>query len=259
MSAPPVTERRYPPTSPSTRRTPAPPAPSVAPWVLLTSTDQGAAPFDPAGYAGVGTAFDPVTGLFTIVEAGDVTQRQGYRSSLLRWTKRVTDLYPDFDPLTDILSLALTDVTIPKTGTAGYGMHLGIIDEPTATLASANGLAFGLRENTAVNYLVSRMSTTSSAATAQFPGAIDQVVTRWFVNPFSGAVLNYMGQIRQVGGDVSQEVVTATGGVAIDADPATWRLTIGDLHSTTTSGTPTVSFKVWHRRDRTVGRTGLPT
>jgi hypothetical protein len=232
------------------------PGSALEPWVLLDSTEQGTAPFDPAGYAGVGTAFDPGTGLFTIVEAGDTTQRQGYRSSLLRWTARVVDLYPDFDPILDALDIALSDIVVPKTGTSGYGISCCLLDEPTGGVASANGAGFGYRENTLTNYLSAKQGATGPSSTAQFSGAILGLVARFYWNPV-GTDINYSGWKRDSGGWDS--LLTSTTPNTIDADPANLRLHLTDLHSTTTSNTPTMQFKVWHRRVRTTGIAGLPT
>lgn len=233
------------------------PGSALAPWTLLTSTDQGASPFDPGPFAGVGTTFDSSTGLFTIVEAGDTTTRQGYRSSLIRWTKRLTDLYADFNPLTDELDIALTDLTIPKTGNSGYGLHVALIDEPTASLAAADGAGFVIRENTITNYLISKMSSTGSLGTGQFPNPANLVIAKFWPSPLGGTI-NYLGILRQSTGTTTQDVTTSTSFLTIDSDASTWRLSIGDAHSTSTSNTPTISFKVWHRRTKTTGLTGLP-
>lgn len=260
MSAVPVTERRYPPTAPSGRRTPSPPSPTLNPWRLLTQCDQGSgtavAPFDSGGFSNTGTGFDTTTGTFTVVQKGDTTRRDGYREALVRWTVPVLTIYPDFDPLTDRLDVAIEILSMPfLLGTEKYGIHVAIIDEPTASIAGADGRGFAIYPNAANANQTMAMAATGASANVGLTGTQDLVTLRFGAIPTRDR-LDYYGWARNTA-DLWEEVATGSA-VQIDPTLANWRLSIGDIHNAIVSGTPTVSWRVYTMLVRTVGLTGLP-
>lgn len=232
------------------------PGSALAPWVLLQTTDQASnAIADPSALTNTGTGFDASTGTFTWVMKGDSTQVDGYNDASARWTRKVADLYPDFDPTRDRIDLCMVDPSIPLlTGAEKYGIMLGLLD--SAAGVAGGGWAFGFHPQTSLAMQEAQFGASSRSATGSFTGNAIQRAMGNFVTRPDGARLGLHWWYR-IGGVWSQGADASTG-ATVNTDPSVWRIHVGHCHVSTTTGTPTMSTKVYHRRTRNSGLTGLP-
>ena len=231
------------------------PGSALSPWTLLTSTDQASnAIFDPGSVTDTGTGFNSTTGLFTWVMKGDTTRIDGYNEQSARWTKRIVDLYPDFDPTLDLIDLCLVDPVIPLlTGAEKYGIQFGILDS-AAGVAGAGSTA-GFYPQTAAAMQEVLFGASAASATGSFTGnAIQRALMNFPVRP-DGARVGVRWWYRLAG--VWAEGSTGSTSPTISATAANWRIHIGHVHVSTTSATPTMTATLYHRRTRTTGLTGI--
>lgn len=227
---------------------------SVAPWVLLTQTEQGASPFDPANRA-PGASFDSSTGLFTWpLQAGDTTLVDGFSDSMARWTARLIDLYPDFDPLIDVLGLAwVPGIPFSAGNVSRFGMGVGILSGAAA--GPYQGRMFGTVESGAA-YLNTMMSSTAAVSTDGVAATLNLQLSSWDATG-PGATIQPVLKSR-TGATWEDPPTLFTAPISVDV--STWRIHVGHLHNTATAAVaiPPVTARVWHRRIRTSGVTGLP-
>lgn len=233
---------------------------AVEPWHLLTSTDQGVSPFDPGGFTTTGTVFDPATGLFTWKMLGDTTVINGYRENQARWTRGITDLYPDFSPATDVIDLAMEPaIPLLPLGTERYGLAFGILDATTAGIAGANGRQFAIWPSSSTVHSQGGVQDITFSPTNPISGGggttAELCIARFFA--FGDNELNAAWKIRN-NTDVWVTGVAVTP-LPISATAANWRIHVGSVHNNNVTGAPTMTAKIYHRRTRTTGLALLPT
>jgi hypothetical protein len=224
---------------------------SFAGWTLLRSVDQvDGLPVDPGGMGTTGTLFDTSTGRATIVGGAHTTLVVGYQNAQLRWTKLLSELYPDFDYKRDTLELGVDLVTFPH-GSVEAGVWVGLLDHLTVD-ASLQGACAGMRQAGAAQDQLSLITATGSTPISNLGLLTDElhaaivlgndgtdypslITTRY--NPEATSRLNV-----GVGG---------AAGTLRAAALANWRLAFGLFHGSvdSLSGT-TIAFDVYHRRLR---------
>jgi hypothetical protein len=221
-------------------------------WALLTSTDQGVSPHDPNARAGVGTGFDAATGRFTwVFDVGNTEATDGYREPMVRWTKKLTNLYADYDPAIDILDVAMLIHAMPNSATQEkYGLAIGLLDAGTANISILSGIAFGVRPNTATTYNHGAVgATTDTLGTAMASGRTPRRLVSTYRSSADGTSLVCNTK-------VENELLVFQASVA-DSAPYTpaasaWYLHIGHIHDSVvgTAGS-TMIASVYTRRIRT--------
>lgn len=224
------------------------PAVNTGSWQLLTGTEQGASPWDPGGFALSGTTFDSATGRFVFVVSSSATTIDGYRENQIRWTQPVVQLYPDFDHLTDTLDLIFTGSI--ETSPAQLGISIGILDRETASLASAIGPHVGLCPLNSASIRTVGLSTTGFSATNNLSNQTVLWMQNWFMQQTSPLCrASCQSRSPSPTGTWSEgglSVVTT----AMTSSISSWRISIGHLHGSNTTGTMTMDGYVYHRRTR---------
>jgi len=225
-------------------------------WTLLQTTDQGTAPFDPGGFTTTGTGFNASTGEFTwVFPIGGVTQIDGFKESMARWTVSVSALYGDYDPSIDILDLAMRYDSVPLSATVEkYGVAFGLFDRGTEDIPNLQGLMFGLYPNTSSAWNNGNLSAsaaganvctgTPNLAVARFDAGADQTELRggWRIR-------NSVGGFEEA--DPAAEAPPISG--------ASLKIHIGHMHRSIVGiAGSTVVARLYHRRIRTAGLSGLP-
>lgn len=146
---------------------------SLVEWTKLTSTEEGSSPNDVNGIGDTGTSF--TAGDFRTVFTAFTTDLDGYREDPLWWSKKLLDLYPDFDPETDMLELMLDITQFAVGANDGAGVFVGITDN--AGLASGdtpNAAIAGLHRSGVSNHRLTRVNT-FNPSTAANGGQQDQL------------------------------------------------------------------------------------
>lgn len=241
----------------------------VPKWTLLRTTDQGSsgivAPFDSAALAAPGTGFDPATGIFTwVFLPGDVTRVDGYTDPMVRWTKSIPALYPDFDIQRDIVDIALEVVSMPLSATIEkFGFAAGILDHGTSDIGSSTGTMLGIFPNTAAVYQSASFAASGASTTRNIVGVPDLAPARYWV--FGTATptstdLSRNWRVRNTADVWDLGSVGADVPIAVPTVLEPWRIHVGHIHNTVigTAGS-TMQARVYHRRIRSSGLALLPS
>lgn len=146
--------------------------PETGSWILITGTEQGAAPYDPGGYAATGTTFVPANGTFLCNFATGAPAVFGYQENFIRWTTKVIDVFPNINMATDIIQIFMTG-SVP-TSTARHGITWGILDGGTGSISSNSGSMMNLN---AQNGVTQQLQIVGSGSTVQ-----SRTVTGTFAN-----------------------------------------------------------------------------
>ena len=228
----------------------------VEDWTQLTSTEQGASPYDPGTLGDTGTTFD--NDKFTVVYTSSTTDLDGYRENILRWSTTIQGIWSDFDPLVDIVEVAIdfrtsTGGQLPQSANNGSGIFAGIGDRlASADLANLNGCYRGVHNAGVSNYALHSLTTTSetqdsivdqSVVYSRFswvpnvasPLQVRSVITTWSFDPAVAA------------DDIS--TLSSVGDVMLASDLSTWRLETGCPHIGTVAATGvTPIWRLYYRR-----------
>lgn len=230
---------------------------SADPWVLLTRTDQGVSPYDSGGYTTAGTGFDAATGRFTwVFPSGITTQLDGFKEALPRWTVLVSTLYSDFDLSTDILDLAMRYDSVPLSASVEkFGCAFGLMDRGTSDIANLQGVMFGLYPDTVSAWNNGNISATQIGSPNTCSGTPNTGIARFDVGAAADElrggwrIRNASGVLEEAGGPASAPQIA---GSAL-------RIHVAAMHrSAVGTAGATVYGRVYHRRIRTGGLTGLP-
>lgn len=221
------------------------------PWTKLMSVDQGdGLPVDPGGMGTTGTIFDTATGRATVVGGAHITLVVGYQNAVLRWTKLLSALYPDFDYLTDTLELGVDLVTFPH-GTVEAGVWIGLIDHLTVD-ASLQGACASMRQAGAGQDQLGLMTATASTPVSNLGLLTDELHA---VITLGNDGTDYPALITtRYNPEATSRLGSGVGGAAGTlraSSLADWRIAFGLMHGSTDSlsGT-TIAFDVYHRRLR---------
>lgn len=228
---------------------------------LLTSVDQGAEPLDPGALAQPGTAFDASTGTFTW-NLADATIIDGYQENQVRWTRRVLDLYPQYDPDLDIIELALVIDQLTLTAAVPkWGIAFGVLDQ-IASLGGADGPMWGIKGNTAAQY-----NHGNQFATSDNFGNVMSGTPRWLIATFrqgagtsdAGAENNEIAsQMRAKSTAGAWEESELQAAPPMNNPVSDWVISIGHVHDSAINEATTIVARLFHRRIRTAGVAGLP-
>lgn len=214
-------------------------------WSLLTAYDAEAIN-DAGAVTTAGTGL--VAGTATWVMAGDIVQVDGYQEAWSGWTASLAGLYPDWDDTTDRLDLLLEVAALPLAATK-YGFQWGVMDTTYAGRAGAVAVGLGLYPNS-----TTVTQTTQAGATANGSAANNGTNLNVVTQVTSSIVWDATGAARVTGRtkrttDTAEVAVVSAATAAMGA-LANRRIFLGHSHVSTTSGTPTLSARLYHRRVR---------
>lgn len=159
--------------------------PETGSWILITGTQQGAAPYDPGGYAATGTTFIPANGTFLCNFGTGAPAVFGYQDNFIRWTTRVLDVFPNFNMATDEIQIFMTG-SVP-TSTARHGITWGILDGGTSSISSNSGSMFNLNAQNGITQQVQIVGSGSIIQSRTVTGTFaNGVMTSFFYGDKTG-------------------------------------------------------------------------
>lgn len=222
---------------------------SSAGWTLLDSVDQAAGlPVDTAGISTTGTVFS--AGRATFVGGASTAAIVGYQNAMLRWTRLLSALYPDFDYLRDTLELGVDLVTFGH-GSNELGVWFGLLDHLTVD-ASLQGACAGIRFAGAAQDQLSLITATASTPISNLGLLVDETHASILLGNDG---TNYPSLIStRYNPEGTSRLNVGVGGAAGTLRASTLaehRIGFGIFRGTTDSGSgTTIAFDVYHRRLR---------
>lgn len=200
---------------------------------------------DAGAFTTAGTGHN--AGTLTWQMAGDILQIDGIQENWAGWSLPLTTLYGDWSDTTDRLELILEVVSMPLT-LAKYGLMAGVFDTTYAGRAAAIAQAIAVYPNATTVINAGQVGATATSAAAA--GSNTNVVTQaWMsITWDSGGVGRIVSTLKRTS---DQNTVTITGSpLGAMAAASSRRVFVGHQHESTTTGTPAMSAKLWHRRIR---------
>lgn len=238
---------------PSTSLQPAPEAPPPD-WEQITTTQQASnAIFDPSTLTMGSTGLS--AGVFTWQVSGLVTVVNGYRENCPGWTRKLTSQWSDFNPDTDVVDMALSNITGLPLNTVDIGLAIGILDTNTAGRASANGNMIWMIDFNASNYTAALMGASAAAATSNegtgFGTGLQFIVHMWWTKE-NGAYTQHISGQWYDGTYWNAINVNGYSGL-MSSTYSNWEMNWFLVKNSTDSATQTITSKVWARRTVTSG------
>lgn len=215
-------------------------------WDLVTGTDQGAVPFDPSGFALTGTTFVPATGQFLCNFSSSAVTIDGYHENMIRWSKRILDIYPNFNPRTDVIQMFVT-ASIPRS-TARHGFAWGILDGGTGSIGFQSGSMFNINgvNTNAMQFGVMASGTTPNTNNlTEINAAFSNIFFTEKTGQGASTSLQARSLMRSSSGEwVDAVASTAESGLMVTSS-AEWHFHFGFMHASTATGQTQLTASVY--------------
>lgn len=215
-------------------------------WDLVTGTEQGASPFDPSSLALTGTTFVPATGQFFCNFSSSAITIDGYHENMIRWTARVLDIYPNFNPRTDVIQMFVT-ASIPRS-TARHGFAWGILDGGTGSISSQSGSMFninGVNTNAMQFGVMASGTTTNTNNMTEIQGGFTSMFFTEKTGQGSSTSIQARSLIKSSSGEWADGAsATAESGLMVTSS-LNWRFHFGFVHASTATGQTQMTASVY--------------